>query len=218
MLSLNSVDDIFSKMEQDPDFSALIEKSFNNYEKIKIFFDWDDTLCPSSWMKMNNVKEDFIMPQHLKDEFAALAPQVIRVLTLAKTIGEVVIVTNATSWWIPKIISICFPQIAEIMSSIRIISARDRYHHKYPFQNETWKKLVFIEEINGYNLTKVISIGDSDDEKNGIKKAVGFFSIICKTVKFFSQPNIDLLNNQLYFLEQNLSKFLNDETINDFIL
>merc|ERR1712232_787934 len=70
-----------------------------------IIFDWDDTLCPSSWMRKH---AQFDAQGHLKakldnntrHELQMLADQVNPLIELANQLGKVILVTNAKKPWV----------------------------------------------------------------------------------------------------------------------
>jgi hypothetical protein len=153
----------------------------------------------------------------------------ITLLKFAKTLGDVIIITNAQLVWIDTIIKHCFsPEDRDVFSTIRIISAQDSHKSKYdvvPLTNtalKIWKKYAFFEEIQDCNgFTKVISIGDSDAEKDAIKEVILMSNIHpdnCKTVKFPEGPSIESLGNTLNKLELNLEFYINNERYNDFFI
>jgi hypothetical protein len=200
-------------------------------KKIKIFFDFDDTLYPSNWLKKFNITsfDNFMMILEYKAKLNEFTSKMINLLKFAKTLGEVIIITNAQLVWIDTVIKHCFtPEDRNVFSTIRIISAQDRHKSKYdvyPLTNtalKIWKKYAFFEEIQNCNgFTKVISIGDSDAEKDAIKEVILFSKIHpdnCKTVKFPEGPSIEDLGNTLHKLELNLEFYINNQRYNDFFI
>lgn len=190
-----------------------------------LVFDFDDTLCPSDWLKNKN----FIMFPEDREKMTEFLSKMIKLVKFAKTLGEVIIITNANMIWIDTIIKQYFtPEAKDVFSNIRIISAQDKFKSKYdvfPLTNtalKMWKKYAFFEEIkNCDGFTKVISIGDSDAEKEALRETVlssKIHPMNCKTVKFPEGPSIESLGNTLRKLELNLEFYINNERYNDFFI
>ena len=188
---------------------------------VKIIFDWDDTLFPSTWVKNQGYGYDFIMTKEIKEKMDDLGKVVIRVLTLARTLGDVIIVTNAIDKWVEDSTSRYFNEVSDIISTIPIISARNKYQNIFPTDYITWKSLIFLDRLDkNPHIEKLISIGDSNIEKNAAKQSVLLCDskVECKTIKFIEQPTIILLKKQLIQLEGKLEEFINDKTILDFYM
>ena len=188
---------------------------------VKIIFDWDDTLFPSTWIKNQGYGYDFIMTEEIKEKMDDLAKVVIRVLTIAKTLGDVIIVTNAIDMWVEDSSSRYLNEASNIISSIPIISARNKYQNIFPTDYVTWKSLIFLDILDkNLHIEKLISIGDSNIEKDAAKKSVLLCDskVECKTIKFIEQPTIILLKKQLIQLEGKLEEFINDKIRQDFYL
>src|SRR5207253_2713422 len=77
-----------------------------------------------------------------------------------------IIVTNAMPSWINDSVSV-LPKTAQIISSVKILSARQLYQSEYNDMME-WKKHTFKQalnkEINNNKILNIISIGDADYE------------------------------------------------------
>jgi hypothetical protein len=195
--------------------------STNKNSKLKIFFDWDDTLFPTSWIKLQCDTSYFNLDYYDRKNIRDLAEIVIRILKLASKLGYVTIVTNAEENWVIESTALYMREAFKIVSDIPIISARQKYEKTLPNDFLNWKALTFIEEIDSSkSVEKVVSIGDSSYEKDGIKKAVSLCNtkVTCKTIKLKEFPSIEVLIKQLIELEENLEKFINDDTIEDFYL
>merc|ERR1719310_1854011 len=99
-----------------------------------IIFDWDDTLCPSSWMRRNATGSNRgnsvkalknSMDQETEMELQQLAMQVIPLLRAAQAMGKVVLVTNARRPWVDTSCARFLPQIQQHLKSIDIIYAME---------------------------------------------------------------------------------------------
>lgn len=188
---------------------------------VKIVFDWDDTLFPSTWIKNHGYGYDFVMTEKIKQKMDDLGKVVIRILTLAKTLGDVIIVTNAIDKWVEDSTVRFLNEASNIISTIPIISARNKYETIFPNDYVTWKSLIFLDRLDkNPHIQKLVSIGDSNIEKNAAKQSVLICDskVECKTIKFIEQPTIKLLKKQLIQLEKKLEEFIIDETIDDFFM
>jgi hypothetical protein len=105
------------------------------------FFDWDDTLCPTTWIRetLKNEMADSIdwamsaeefdkdwrysipawfgqplpdMP-HIKDKIWSMQRAVIKVIEMAQSLGVVCIVTNACEGWVEKTTKKWLPHLTE---------------------------------------------------------------------------------------------------------
>lgn len=207
------------KIEDNYEIIINIKDEIKN--NVKIIFDWDDTLFPSTWIKNQGYGYDFIMTEKIKEKMDDLAKVVIRVLTLAKNLGDVIIVTNAIDKWVEDSTVRYLNEASDIISTIPIISARNKFEHIFPTEYVTWKSLIFLDRLDkNPHIEKLISIGDSNVEKNAAKQSVLLCDskVECKTIKFIEQPNIKLLKKQLIQLEMKLEEFVIDETIQDFYM
>jgi hypothetical protein len=93
-----------------------------------ILFDWDDTLCPSTWIQKNRreftafrVGSQAAKHQRLLQD---LQKQVEALLKSAMTMGKVIIVTNATEPWVSFSCKSFLPQLFNLVSSLPVIYAR----------------------------------------------------------------------------------------------
>ena len=137
--------------------------------------------------------------------------------------GDVFIVSNASLSWISFTAQIFFPEIYKefFNKKIKIISARDLYERKYNINK--WKKEAFKEISNFYNknlVTNIICVGDNKYELEAAKTLGKLFNsnnsnyiknnTFLKTVKFKSNPSIEVLNVELILLEKQI-KYINDK-------
>lgn len=100
-------------------------------EQTIILFDWDDTLCPSNWIREGRPALSFFKPcpsdEKYQKPLRELQIQVQRVLELALKMGKVIIVTNAMEPWVETSCRNFLPQLMPIVSGIPIIYARSVY-------------------------------------------------------------------------------------------
>merc|ERR1711871_671871 len=80
------------------------QAEFFKPEQTIILLDWDDTLCPSHWIRSNRPTLGFFKPPPEQDRFTVplrkLEEQCYDLLSLALKLGKVVIVTNAVEPWV----------------------------------------------------------------------------------------------------------------------
>ena len=67
-----------------------------------IVFDWDDTLLASTWLASRDMRLDgpAVLPSEIKEELVRLEHQVFRLLELARSVGDTVIITNAETGYV----------------------------------------------------------------------------------------------------------------------
>lgn len=194
-----------------------IQKNRNNTFTLVTLIDWDDTIFPTTWY--NNIKNSGL---NLNSTMQSYDANLFIFLEQLIKISDVFIITNATMKWIEKTIQLLPKSQVLINSKIRIVSARDKYSSMYPKKQDYWKKLCFEKIIKLTNCTKVVSIGDSDYEKNALisiyenspelrKKRNIYF----KTIKFIYSPKIEQLYDEIYMLSKSISELLNQNRHND---
>jgi len=97
-------------------------------EQTIILFDWDDTLCPSNWIRENRPTLSFFKPAPQDEKFQRplreLCKHVEAVLKLALKMGKVVIVTNAMEPWVETSCRNFLPSILPYVLEIPVIYAR----------------------------------------------------------------------------------------------
>ena len=211
----------FQLPKKEDNYEIIINIKDEIRTNVKIIFDWDDTLFPSTWIKNLGKGYDFEMTPKLKQKMDDFGKVVIRILTLAQTFGDVIIVTNAIDKWVEDPTTRYLNEASNIISTIPIISARNKFEHIFPTDYVTWKSLIFIDELDrNPHIQKLVSIGDSNFEKEAAKRSVLICDskVECKTIKFIENPSIILLKKQLIQLEEKFEEFINDKTRHDFYM
>jgi hypothetical protein len=104
-------------------------------EQTIILFDWDDTLCPSNWIRENRPALSFFKPcpsdEKYQKPLRELQKQVEAVLKLALKMGKVIIVTNAMEPWVETSCRNFLPALMPYVVDIPVIYARsifDQYN------------------------------------------------------------------------------------------
>lgn len=100
-------------------------------EQTIILFDWDDTLCPSNWIRKNRPALSFFKPAPNEEKYQRplrdLQVVVEEVLKLAMKMGRVIIVTNAMEPWVETSCRNFLPSLVPIIMQIPVIYARSIY-------------------------------------------------------------------------------------------
>lgn len=111
--------------------SSGSQADFFKPEQTIILFDWDDTLCPSNWIRENRPALSFFKPcpndEKYQRPLQALQKEVEATLKLAMKLGKVVIVTNAMDPWVETSCRNFLPQLVPIVMTLPIIYARSVY-------------------------------------------------------------------------------------------
>lgn len=198
-------------------FNKLLLKGFLNLENResnmkfnRIFiFDWDDTLLCTTVLSPGGYFDDsrVILPGKLK-KLKHLESLVKKLLTITTEKGDTYIITNSEQGWVEYSCKRFFPDVYNLLSKIKIISARALYEKKYPNNYKTWKNMAFIEILKNYDLhlpSNVICMGDSTYEMEAAQGLSNKFTNgFIKAIKFKELPKIDELINQLNLI---LDKF-----------
>jgi hypothetical protein len=104
------------------------QADFARPDQTIIIFDWDDTLCPSSWIRANRSELSFFRPAPKIEKFQrplrTLQKHVEALLTFAMTLGFVVIVTNAMDPWVETSCRNFLPQLLPMVMRLPVIYAR----------------------------------------------------------------------------------------------
>ncbi|CAD7967487.1 unnamed protein product [Amoebophrya sp. A120] len=153
------------------------QAEYSNPDQTIIIFDWDDTLCPSYYVKscgllVNDPNADFdklaarfphreIDPKtgHVKEksvgeemqenlyELAKIGENCIRT---ALRFGRVVIITNAETGWTQVSCRKWLPTLLPLLSSMTVISARSTFEPKGVESPAGWKTHAFKEVIEAF--------------------------------------------------------------------
>jgi len=111
--------------------TSASQENFSDPAETLIFFDWDDTLCPSCWIQDNadNGLDFFSRPE--EDRFLAplrvLDNLVAQLLKTALQLGKVVIVTAAESPWVPMSCKNFLPGVEPLLDEITVLYAEEVY-------------------------------------------------------------------------------------------
>jgi len=134
-----------------------------------IVFDWDDTICPSSFVDQWQIENFKDLPLHFQNLFNEIAKCAERCLAEASKHGEVILITNSDEGWVKYSAERYIPKLLPIIAKYKVVSARTRYERFYPSQPLCWKAAAFAHEVNEiYAETKntMMDCDDEDDELN----------------------------------------------------
>lgn len=195
-------------------------------EETTIVFDWDDTLLASHFLSKSGVRPSALeetLTLEIVEAFAPLTEAVYDIISKAKAIGTVVIITSATADWIPHSASALMPAIMPLLTDVRIISAQDKYR-RLGISPLFWKRSAFIDEIEGVFQRKngarrnIISIGDSSLEFQAMQNLRKIYALtsprntFLKAIKLKDMPTVESLRAQLENLLSDLQGIVNQET------
>lgn len=113
-----------------------------------IIFDWDDTICPSTFVDQCKVQSFNDFPLHFQNLMDDVGRTAEKCLAAAAKYGEVIIITNSDDGWVHFSASRYIPYLLPVISKYRIVSARTDYEHFYPGQPLCWKAAAFAHEVN----------------------------------------------------------------------
>ena len=176
--------------------------SKNKTHNSLIIFDWDDTLLCTTYLNKNNLVDDnIILSEKDKEKISKLEKSVYNLLSISIEKGDVFIITNAGAGWVEFSSQKYYPSILELLTKIKIISAREEYEYLFPDDPRMWKIQSFLNMQKFFNsnlVTNIICLGDSFIEiEAGKFLASKFNQAYIKTVKFREFPKPDELNKQL---------------------
>ena len=174
------------------------EKKFNSI----IIFDWDDTLLPTSFLSPGgNFNANMKLSKDDYTKLLKIEKKVLELLTKAIEKGDVYIITNAGKGWVEFSSKLYYPSIIDILSKIKIISAREEYEKIFPGDSRKWKIQAFLnlqKYVDVKLVTNLICLGDSSFEiEAGRILASKFSEAFIKTIKFKEIPKLDDLIKQL---------------------
>jgi hypothetical protein len=168
-----------------------------------IIFDWDDTLFPTSWLRMKNLfEDDAALSDTNKALLQRLADAAELALKAASQLGKVVIVTNAQKGWVEMCSAKLLPSLVHTLNDVDIVSARSGYEQESENPAE-WKRRAFLDQVQLVHRSSkehlnLISVGDSLHEHGALVSAcasVGNSS--GKSIKFREGPGIEHLIDEL---------------------
>jgi hypothetical protein len=186
-----------------------------------VIFDWDDTLCPSHWIRINRPKLQYFQPcppdPKFKVPLEQLQDQVIRVLRFSSSIAKTVILTNAQVGWVPISCQNFMPRVWPVIQELKIdiIYARQSVENDIEQSRELdynynmnapqlWKERAMKDNISRFysqylhqSWKNIVSIGDQTCEHNACRIVTMGRQIKkkcrAKTVKLVEEPSVENL-------------------------
>lgn len=191
-------------------------------DRTVVVFDWDDTLCPSSWLHAQDLLPKFRGQQiHLNKEqqqiLRLIADNVSRMLSKAVSYGPVFVVTAAEYGWVELSCSLYLPGVQALleMADIHIVSARSWYEQTFGVGGDSgsWKQEVMQliarkcfgshgisadDECPPESYFNFVSVGDSMAERDACHSAVDQVPFtFAKTLKFVEHPTTEEIVQQV---------------------
>jgi len=178
-------------------------------EETLLVFDWDDTVLPSSWIQSQGLRLDD--QSHVsawqREQLNEIYRHVSETLRVAKTLGTVVLVTNAERGWIELSCLKFLPMLSPMLESIKLMSARTTYETKQRPSPLDWKVCAFQSEtrrifgekaLNDPAVKKnVLSLGDGCHEREALMRTTASLpNCRAKSLKFVERPDIDQICKQ----------------------
>lgn len=191
-----------------------------------VFFDWDDTLCPSSVLSQLGFKKSFCKGRNwqgdeainieLQGALSRHAHVACELLRAAAAHEKVVIVTLAVQEWLQVTIQLFLPAIGSVIEElgVEVFYARKSLS-KHSFRMAVLEELDLGMEMKRAAMTaclrkhkticvtnstpNLISIGDSLDERHALLETTycSWPSCLCKTIKLSAEPNVESLTAEL---------------------
>lgn len=170
-----------------------------------IFLDWDDTLLCSSVLSGNGIKLDSDLEgaTELLRQLDELSSSIIKILNIARSYGEVHIVTNGETGWVQLSAQKFVPRVVPLLEQLTILSARSTFEGRYPDSPMEWKFHAFQQSLvelytDSSCIKNVLSFGDSHAEREAIRAVTrGLPYTRTKSIKFAERPSIEQLQRQL---------------------
>lgn len=202
-------------------------------DKPCIIFDWDDTLFPSRWTSDTPEVRKYLRDRQATPELTARLNAyyvaLTRLITHAKHVGQVVIVTNGQKGWFESCLDL-FPYLKNVFVGIPVYSARSCFEGPLCQTPDEWKRAAFrkILEIPARDMSLcVVSVGDSNCERqaiwdvtgspppnevriatSGLRLSKGDPRYSVRSIKLAHYPSIEQLTEQLEMVDACLDKVI----------
>ena len=202
-------------------YNKLLNKNVVNISKETIknntifIFDWDDTLFFTTHLNPSKNNIFFYESKTEKRYMNTIEHYVVEILKKALSKGEVLIITNSSDGWVHECAKFYYPNLLPILDQINIISARELYQDKFPYEPTTWKVKTFNDLKQKFHFEKcivsnIICIGDDNSEIIAAKKlGENFENCLVKTIKFRDKPNLTDLIKQIILINEQILRVYN---------
>ena len=183
-----------------------------------IILDWDDSLCPSHFIRANRPVLNYFQPcpeiPKFKQPLAELSALVVRFLRAAKELGTVVIVTNAQAGWVETSCRNFLPEVLETIEALAIdvVYARSTVEFPERLMPQSWKEKAMKDAVGRFysqylhqSWKNVVSVGDQTCDRDALKvvthaRPTPKKRCRTKTVKLRDEPTVADLIEQLHTL------------------
>jgi hypothetical protein len=205
---------------------------FMDPDQTIILFDWDDTICPSTWVRSHVRFDKKGKPANsnapsIQQELTKLVDQALPLLRAAKAMAQVVIVTNARRPWVETSCQHFMPSLMRELEGVNVIYAMEFLEEDeadYMINPEllteakarAMKSAVsdFYSRYRNQSWKNVVSIGDALYEHDAIRQVTHerpTDSKKCrtKTIKLMEGPTSAVMVKQLGLVESWLAKVVN---------
>lgn len=178
----------------------MLNTAIYNQHRYVAIIDWDDTLYPTTAIKLSNLMDI----ETINNLCFAVYKTLLKIVSMCN-VGNVYIVSNGSTNWINACIqNYCrrFKSLRDILSCITIVSSRDLFQLPYPQNLLKSKELCFEFILKPYvsilQPLTVLCFGDSNDEWRAsdkvMKKLMEKESIKCDAtlhrIKFMQKPSV----------------------------
>ncbi|CAJ1459561.1 unnamed protein product, partial [Effrenium voratum] len=164
-----------------------------------IIFDWDDTLLCTSALQSTK-------PPTVR-ELQNMENEAVKLFQLAKSLGTVIIITNAVEGWVQHSCAKHMPILARHLEDAEIISARAKYEDRFPDDPTQWKVEAFCQvKENSQTIANLVALGDSTAEMAALHAMAKLYHICyTKTIKFKARPRCVELQQEICLVEKKLA-------------
>eukprot|EP00927_Polykrikos_kofoidii_P024751 TRINITY_DN22428_c0_g1_i2.p1 TRINITY_DN22428_c0_g1~~TRINITY_DN22428_c0_g1_i2.p1 ORF type:complete len:351 (-),score=68.48 TRINITY_DN22428_c0_g1_i2:71-1123(-) len=182
-------------------------------------FDWDDTLLCTTFL-LNHSDENGLAfspscMQHLRD----IEANAKRLLELALSRGQVLIITNGEEGWVQHSAAKWLPGLLPILRRDKlVVSARSRFEGQYLGDPGRWKIATFKSVAAEFtsDLTNVslnlVSLGDSEHDLQAAREMGNLCKpSFIKTVKFAQAPSPDMLSREMALVVNKYEKIVDTQ-------
>jgi len=212
-----------SPVQSEDAFSDSPSPIFLPYETL-IIFDWDDTICPTTWLGVQGLLTGVSPSQEQIAQLKPLADAALVTLNAAKANGEVAVVTNAEKGWVEWTCLTFMPSLQMVLQEVDIISARSCYEQPGLFDPTLWKCRAFADKAHVYYAGKspgqrrnIISIGDALYERDALMHVTsGMADCWAKSVKLLRQPDLMQLVDQHELIGGSIHEIVDHDNHLDF--
>eukprot|EP00811_Abedinium_folium_P001152 NODE_11054_length_1311_cov_3.856419.p1 GENE.NODE_11054_length_1311_cov_3.856419~~NODE_11054_length_1311_cov_3.856419.p1 ORF type:complete len:289 (+),score=58.87 NODE_11054_length_1311_cov_3.856419:57-869(+) len=192
-----------------------------------IIFDWDDTICPSSWLRFSANETRFTSEG--RAGMSVLSYRARALLQLAESLGKVVFVTNARRPWVEHSCGDILPGLRQHMKRLPVLyaielvppipvemfsdvgrDARDELLTTSKARAMEGALTEFYSRYPNQSWKNVVSIGDAYFEHDAVKQVVSGRPLKddptrrcrCKTIKLLEGPTLNAMVLELTLVER----------------